>query len=171
MAARRVECLVDLSRWDEALELMRTHRFLPWEGARQMHALWARALAGRAAEREQAGDHAAALADYELALTYPRNLGVGRAAYPQEARVRWLAAECAAKLGDEAKRRELLESAAEERHDHTCEADLYKLKALQALGRNDDADALAEQLRTWAAERRAANADDWLARRIGEELG
>jgi len=171
MAARRVECLVEFSRWDEALELMRTHRFLPWEGARQMHALWTRALTGRAAEREQAGDHAAALADYELALTYPRNLGVGRAAYPQEARIRWLAAECAARLGDEARRRELLESAAEERHDHTCEADLYKLKALQALGRDADADALKEQLRTWAAERLTAKADDWLARRIEEELG
>jgi len=168
LAARRVECLVELGRWDEALALMAAHRFRPWEGARQMHALWSRALTGRAAEREQAADFVAALADYELALTYPRNLGVGRSAHPHEAPLRWLAAECAAQLGDEAKRTELLEGAADEEHEHVCEADLATLKARQALGRTEEAKALATRLRAWAAER---GSGDGLARRIEEELG
>jgi tetratricopeptide (TPR) repeat protein len=171
MAARRAECLINLGRWDEALELMQTHTFRPWEGARQMHALWTRALTGRAAEREQAGDYVAALADYELALTYPRNLGVGRAAHPQEAKVRWLAAECAGQVGEEERRRAFLESAADERHDRTCEADLYRLKALQALGRSEEAAALAQQLQAWAAERFRTHPDDALSKRIRDEVG
>jgi Flp pilus assembly protein TadD len=170
-AARRVECLVELGRWDEALVLMQAYRYRPWEGARQMHALWTRALTGRAAEREQAGDHAAALADYELALTYPRNLGVGCAAYPQEARIRWLAAECAGKLGDEARRQALLQGAADERHEHVCEADLFRLRALRALDRAEEADALTGELQAWATERLAGHPEDALARRIGEETG
>ena len=112
VAARRVECLVRLERWDEALELMQTHKFRPWEGARAMHSLWTQALVARAALRRAAGDAAGAVADYELALTYPRNLGVGRAAYPEEARVHWLLAEALGELGEAAKREEHLVAAA-----------------------------------------------------------
>ncbi len=147
IAARRVECLVELKRWEAAIELMQAHKFRPWEGARRMHALWTEALVGRAATRREAEDVEAALADYELALTYPRNLGVGRAAYPQEAKVHWLAAEVAAQLGDEEKRVGHLSAAAEERHRRIGEADLYKLRALRALGRKEEADELTERLR------------------------
>lgn len=168
LAARRAECLVELGRWNEALAELETHTFRPWEGSRQMHTLWTRALCGRAAQREQEGDYAGALADYELALTYPRNLGVGRAAHPEEAKVRWLAAECARKLRDAEKQRKLLEEAASEQHTHPCEADLYSLKALQALGRQKEAKQVAQNLLKWARERLTTHPNDPLARQIEE---
>jgi len=171
IAARRTECLVQLKRWDEALEVMRRHKFRPWEGARHMHALWTEALVGRAAARREAGDLEGALADYELALTYPRNLGVGRAAYPQEAEVHWLAAEVAGELGDDNRRGEHLEAAAGERHRRVCEADLYKLRALRELGRDDEANDLASTLREWAEQRQQTRPEDALAKRIAEEVG
>lgn len=170
LAATRAECLVALERWDEALELMRSHRFRPWEGARGMHALWTRALVGRAAARREAGDPAGALADYELALTYPRNLGVGRAAYPQEAEVHWLAAEVAGELGDERTRMEHLAAAADEAHARPCRADLYSLRALRALGRQGEGEKLAERLRAWAGEVVAGRPEEALAKEILAEL-
>ncbi|MGQ9729647.1 MAG: DUF5107 domain-containing protein [Candidatus Zipacnadales bacterium] len=152
IAARRIECLVDLERWDEALALLRGYRFCPWEGARQMHVLWTRALCGQAELRTQLGDLRGALSDYQFALTYPRNLGVGRAAYPEEAKICWLAAECARRLSEEATQHVLLESAASERHLGVCEADLYTLKALQALGRHEEALSLRAKLQEWAEQ-------------------
>lgn len=170
IAAIRVECLLQLERWDEAVEIMQTHKFRPWEGARAMHQCWVQALQGRAEARLRAGDPAGALADYELALTYPRNLGVGRSAYPQESALHWKAAEVAKALGDETARRAHLEAAAAEQHPHVCEADLYTLRALRALNRDAEADELAERLKSWAAETLAGHPDNPLARRVQEEV-
>ncbi len=150
MAARRITCLLKLQRWDEALDLLQAYTFLPWEGARGMHAQWTRALLGRAEQRRSGGQIAEAIADYELALTYPRNLGVGRAVYPQEARVHWLLAGAAGEIGDEPKRQQHLQAAAQETHAHLCEADVFKARAVKALGREKEADDLATQLRRWA---------------------
>jgi hypothetical protein len=106
--------LVGLKRWDEAVDIMRTHKFRPWEGARAMHHWWTEALLGRAQLRREAGDLAGALADYELALTYPRNLGVGRSAHPDEARIHRLLAETAREAGDFGKWEKHMAIAAEE---------------------------------------------------------
>ena len=53
--------------------------------------------------------------------------------------------------------------AAEERHRRVCEADLYKLRALRALGRDDEANDLARTLREWAEERQQTRPEDGLA--------
>jgi hypothetical protein len=169
IAARRADCLVQLERWDEAIELMNAHKFKPWEGARQMHALWAKALVGRAERHRKSGDLRAAIADYELALTHPRNLGVGRAAYPEEAKVHWLLAEAAAKIGDSARREQHLRAAAGEKHLRICEADLYKLRALRAHKRKREAEELAESLNLWAATRLKERPDDALAQQISKK--
>ena len=150
VAALRTGHLLDPEQGDEALGLLGAHDFLPWEGARMMHAYWTRALVGRAAVAREQGDASAALADYELALTYPRNLGVGRAAYPQEAMVHWLIAEVAEELGDERKRDDHLRTAAAEEHPRICEADVFKARALEALGKAGEAEALLAALAEWA---------------------
>lgn len=171
IAALEADCLVILGRWEEALELMGRYTFLPWEGARGMHTLWVLALGGLAEQQRAAGDLPAALASCELALTYPHNLCVGRTAYPEEARLHWLAAELARELGQEERREQHLRAAAEERHRHLCEADLYSRRALEALGRQEEAEALASRLRQWSHERLQRNAEDRLALEIREELG
>ncbi len=170
VAARRIECLVQLKRWDQAIEVMQTHKFRPWEGARQMHMLWTTALLGRAAQRRQAGDPRGAIEDYEQALTYPRNLGVGRAAHAAEAKVHWLLAEAAEEAGDGGKRDQHLRAAAEEKHAQLGEADLYTARALRALGREQEAEELVRRLRQWATQRRKAHPDDAVAERVLSDL-
>ncbi|MGD9494931.1 MAG: DUF5107 domain-containing protein [Armatimonadota bacterium] len=101
MAARLAGVLVALGRWEEALAELEGHRFIPWEGARGMRALWVEALLGRATALAAAGDFEGALAACWRALEYPRNIGVGRQARPAEDARIWLAAaEIAGRAGD-----------------------------------------------------------------------
>ena len=170
VAAIRVNCLVELEQWDEAVSLMQSHSFRPWEGARAMHSLWAQALLGRAAGRREGGNLTGAIADYELALTYPRNLGVGQASRPQEAKVHWLLAETAGEAGEEATRERHLLAAAEEKHTRICEADLYTARALTALGRTDEAGELREKVRAWASNTLESSPEHGAAKRVLDEL-
>jgi tetratricopeptide (TPR) repeat protein len=170
VAAILADCLVQLERWDEAVSLMQSHKFRPWEGARGMHGLWTQALVGRAAQRREAGDAAGGIADYELALTYPRNLGVGRSAHPHEAEVHYRLAVAAGEAGDEERRTRHLTAAAAEEHPRTCEADIYRVRALRDLGRSSEADERAGKLCQWARERLTQRPEDGLAQRILAEL-
>lgn len=171
IAARKIDCLLGLERWGEALELLQSKSYKPWEGARGMHDMWVQALAGQAQHLRECGDLTGALQAYELALTYPRNLGVGRVACPEEAKVHWLIAEVAGELGQPETQQEHLQAAADERHTRTCEADLYKQRALAALGRLAEAEALAHSLRLWSAERLEKKPQNTLALQIRNELG
>jgi len=102
IAARLVDALVAAREWDQALQLLRAHSFIPWEGARGMRQLWVAALLGQADELAAAGEHEAALQACEEALEYPRNIGVGRRAEPtDEAPILRKAAEIAQAMGDE----------------------------------------------------------------------
>ncbi len=171
IATRRVDCLVALGRWHEALDLLGAHWFKPWEGARQMHGLWVQAHLGLAAEHEAAEDWPAALACYEQALTYPRNLGVGKLACPNEAKLHWLAYEAATKAGDDATAQAHLQAAADERQRHPGEATQYKIFALRQLGRKAEARTLATDLRRWARRRLQEQPDDWVAQQVQIDLG
>lgn len=162
VAGRRVECLVQLGRWKEALELLRSGRYLPYEGARGVHRLWVEAQKGLAGELREQGDLAGALAAYEAALTYPQNLSVGRTAFADEAELHWLAAEVAE--GEARQTRLCL--AAEEVHPRVTRGDAYKLRALQALGREQEAGGLRGRLQQWLAE----HPDDRLAEFFRQEL-
>jgi tetratricopeptide (TPR) repeat protein len=155
-----VDCLLELERWDAAIALLRDNTFLPWEGARGVHAQWVSAHVGRAGQRLERGDVSRALDDYRAALTYPRNLGVGRAAYPEQARVHWLLAEAALKAGDEDTRVAHLTAGADERHRHPCEADIHKARCLRALGREAEADDVLQRLSEWVTKRLDTQPDD-----------
>jgi len=156
VAARIAEVLAQLRRYNEALDILGRHKFFPWEGARQMHALYANCLAGLAEEAAAAADHPRALAHLEAAMEYPRNLSVGKPVKPQDARAYLLAAREAAALGDQAKHDRYLAIAADEAHHEPCTADLYKIRALRDLGRLADASELEATLRDWARK----NLDD-----------
>lgn len=170
IAGRTVDCLVELEQWDAAIELLSAHNFLPWEGARGVHEQWVRAHVGRAAERIERGEVLDAIADYETALTYPRNLGVGRKAHPEEARVHRLLAAAAVSAGDEEKRIEHLTAGAEERHHRPCEADIDKARCLRALGRDAEAEAVLSHLREWLSERLRTQPEDQRAIAIQRAL-
>ena len=152
IAAMIAELLQGIGQYDEALALLAAHKFFPWEGATHMRTVYASCLTAKGEQAAAAGDHQAALAAFEQAMEYPRNLSVGRLHYSQDARVYWLAALQAEELGLEDKRRQYLEEAAGEPHRRPCEADAYKTLALRALGREQEAAELEAGVRQWAEE-------------------
>jgi len=80
------QAYLDEGRLDNCLQLLEnTPYFTNWEGQDIVWRLFNRAHILRGQERLKNGDARSALADFEAALTYPENLGVGRRDKPLEA--------------------------------------------------------------------------------------
>lgn len=92
-ALRRADVIIlqtqyycDEKRWDDAIELLEsTPYFVNWEGQDITWRLFHQAHMERGIDRFHGGQLEAALTDFQAALTYPENLGVGRSNRPEEA--------------------------------------------------------------------------------------
>jgi tetratricopeptide (TPR) repeat protein len=65
-------------RYDDCINFLTEARFSNWEGVTTPRDTWASALVERGKLRLEAGKNNEALADFQTALTYPANLGVGQ---------------------------------------------------------------------------------------------
>jgi len=80
------EAYVAEERYADAIDLLEsTPYFVNWEGQDITWVLFNRAHLERGQQRFEQKQFKAALEDFEAALTYPENLGVGRTNQPQEA--------------------------------------------------------------------------------------
>ncbi len=75
--SREIGLLVELGRYDRAIELLSGHRFPVWEGGEGVHDLYVDAHLLRGRKALEDGRARAALADFRSALEYPENLEVG----------------------------------------------------------------------------------------------
>ena len=90
---------VDRGRFDDAIELLGSTTFSNREGDTGSWHVFSQAHVARGVERLDAGDAAAALVDFEAALTYPANLNAGRPYRPREARAQYWRGRALATLG------------------------------------------------------------------------
>lgn len=94
------QAYLDEKRYDEAIALLEsTPYFVHWEGQDITWVIFNKAHVERGRRRLEAGDAQAALADFEAALTYPPNLGVGRSNKPQESAAQYGRGQALAALG------------------------------------------------------------------------
>jgi len=96
----------DEQRHDDTISLLEsTPYFVNWEGQSITWNLFHGAHMKRGQSRMEAKDFAGALKDFEAALTYPENIGVGRSNRPQEADAQYWRGKALQSLGrlDEAK--------------------------------------------------------------------
>lgn len=90
----------DSARWTDAIDLLAsTPYFVNWEGSSVTRDLFCRAHLARGEERLEAGELEAALADFDAALTYPENLGVGRSNRPEDAAAHYWRGRALSALG------------------------------------------------------------------------
>lgn len=75
--AREIGLLIQTGRHSRAIDLLRGRHFHVWEGGEDVHGRWVEAHLLRGREALAAGKAAAALRDFETALTYPANFDVG----------------------------------------------------------------------------------------------
>ncbi len=99
------ETYVKESRFDDCLGLLAQAQFSNWEGQSRPRDIFVSALLGRGKAAFEARDSARALADFELALTYPENLHVGARYAITDAEVRYWQGKALLALGrpDEAR--------------------------------------------------------------------
>jgi tetratricopeptide (TPR) repeat protein len=97
---------LDEQRYDETIDLLEsTPYFVNWEGQTLPWDLFHRARMRRGRNRFDARDFTGALKDFEAALTYPDNIGVGRSNKPREAAAQYWRGRALQSLGrlDEAR--------------------------------------------------------------------
>ncbi len=92
----------DGKQYDETIDLLEsTPYFVNWEGQTVTWDLFHRAHMQRGRARFEAKEYAEALQDFEAALTYPENIGVGRSHRPQEAPAQYWRGKTLQTLGRE----------------------------------------------------------------------
>lgn len=94
------QAYLDEKRYDDCLRVLEnTPYFTNWEGQDIVWRLFNRAHVLRGQQRMEKGDNRSALADFEAALTYPKNLHVGRSNKPIEAPAQYWRGVALARLG------------------------------------------------------------------------
>jgi len=124
----------DEQRYTDMIDLLEsTPYFVNWEGQTITWDLFHHAHLTRGKQRFEREDFEAALADFEAALTYPENIGVGRSNQPQEATAQYWRGKAlqALKRGDEARAAWKLGAAGAEGSKAQNEARELCRKALQ----------------------------------------
>lgn len=132
---RKVAILVDLGRYEEALHIMTSEQFVPLEMDQSFHDLYARAWMQSAEAHLGSGQVEAAISDYQKALEYPDNLGVGKPTTMSQAEI-FYKLGCAYELmGNYSEGLAAWQSAAKEHHPYGDALFEFVQKALDKLSR------------------------------------
>ena len=158
-----VTCLNDVGRYEDALKVLASRRFHPWEGGEgKVLAQYTRAhlALGWAAVMRLAGDgspYQIALEHAEKAFDTPENLGEAYHLLQAKADVNYLKGLALRGLGREAEAKAAFTAAADEAGDFQSmavteysELSYYRGLALAALGRKKDAKALFTDMKAFA---------------------
>jgi len=78
IATRIAQLHVLLEQYDEAIHILHSRRFDPWEGAMGMRRVYVDAHVGQGEKRMDEEDFAKAREEFEAALEYPVSIGVGK---------------------------------------------------------------------------------------------
>ncbi|MHB1037891.1 MAG: DUF5107 domain-containing protein [Pirellulales bacterium] len=127
------QAYVDEKRYDDAVKLLESIPYLVnWEGQDLSWRLFNTAHIERGKQRLEKRELAAALADFEAALTYPANLNVGRSAQPQEAPAQYWRGKALAALGRQQDARAAWQAGAEGREGSAAQNE-YRKRCREAL--------------------------------------
>jgi tetratricopeptide (TPR) repeat protein len=152
-----IKLLVQLGRYDRALELLAGHHFHVWEGGGQIHNFHVHAHLLRGGEFFRKGQYDKALQDFRRADEYPANLDVGRPVHGgRRAQVWYFIGTALEALGRNAEaEKAYLVSAAHGRG--WSELSYYQGLSLRKLGREREADSKFLGLAEFAERRITAS--------------
>lgn len=156
-----VTLLNDLDRQNDALSILSSHRFHPWEGGEgKVLKQWTRAHLELGFKALDAKDFAAALDHAEKAFATPQNLGEAYHLLQAKADVNYLKGMALRGLGREDEARDALVASANEAGDFQAmavteysELSYYRALALAALGMKDDARKVLEGMKAFAEKK------------------
>ena len=150
---REITLLVQVGRYDRALELLKSHHFHIWEGGGRIHDIYVDAYLLRGEERMRAKRYEEALRDFQAALEYPGNLEVGRPLRGgRDSQVFYFIGSVYEAAGDFGNARMFYERAVEDKHGFS-EVGFYQGLAFQKLGRGEEAEGIFDGLISAGKER------------------
>jgi tetratricopeptide (TPR) repeat protein len=150
---REILLLVQLGRYDWAIELLKSHHFHVWEGGGEIHGIFIEAYLLRGQDFMAAKKYRQAIGDFETALTYPENLDVAApASRGGSAKIYYWIGMAYEGLGEKAKAGASFEKAAAFRHGWS-EPGYYQALAFQKLRKEAEADRIFDGLIQFAHER------------------
>lgn len=132
---RIVSMLVDLGRYEEAIEMLSRETFVPSEIDQGFRLVYVRAYLGRAKGHLETGRLDEAIADYKKALEYPPNVGSGRPASPSDAEILYLLGCACEKAGRFDEAIQAWQEAAREYHPHGTDLFQFVQQSLDKLNR------------------------------------
>jgi tetratricopeptide (TPR) repeat protein len=147
-----ITLLNQCGRPEQALEMLRSRRFNPWEGGEGLVSgqyVWAHILIGRSLlERGEAGG---ALQHFSAARVYPQNLGEGKHLLTRETHLEYLSGVALSQMERENEAREHWARAAG-KDDPINWLTYFRAMSLEALGRETDAASLLKDMRAFSEQ-------------------
>ncbi|MFW6139044.1 MAG: tetratricopeptide repeat protein, partial [Spirochaetota bacterium] len=153
IAERACDFFTDIKEFDRALEILHAAHFFPWEAYTEARKIYVDANIGRGYLYIKSKNHKEAVASFNEAMKYPRNIGVGEPAKKAHAEPLYLMGCAFEMMGDKESARVFWDRAqAEQRHTIDC-LSYYKAMALKRLGRIKEAEQILEDLISYAGEK------------------
>jgi tetratricopeptide (TPR) repeat protein len=153
----------DRQEWDPALKILSSARFFPWEVYKGVRLLYVDANIGKGISFARRGKYKEAIASFERVFEYPRNIGVGEPFYKANAEAHYRIGAALADSGQEAGAAKAWQRAAEEPRPAVNRLCYYQARALQRLGRGEEAEpklqTLLEEARKAVTEKSGDVAD------------
>lgn len=150
---QEIKLLVQLGKYNRAIDLLNNHHFHLWEGGGQIHNFFVHAYILRGSRYFEQKDYEQALKDFKKAAEYPYNLEVARPVHGgREAQVQYFIGLALDALGKKEKAQEaFLISSAYARG--WSELSFYKAMSLKKTGNIQEADKILKGLTGYAHER------------------
>ena len=130
---------IDVKEYGQALKILETNQFKPWQGWPRAHQCFVRAHWERGEQRFLNSDYQGALKDFIATTTYPENFGSGEPPNPQHAKSLFYIGVCYDKLGQKKKAKHYWQRAAAEEYPVWSENNAFVGFAMHALNRQNEA--------------------------------
>jgi tetratricopeptide (TPR) repeat protein len=146
--SREVMLLVQLGRYDEALDIAENNYFRQWEGVSKAYSSYVDAHLLRGLNNFNSGKYENALADWLNALKYPENMMVAESYRGgRESQVYYFLGTVYEKMGSTKKAKEMWElSVARRQYPQISENHFYRALSLNKLGKTSEANEIFDGL-------------------------
>jgi len=145
---KRAQFYVDTGQPTKALEILKNHSFLPWEGWTGAREVFVLALLNRALSSLNEGKYRKALDDLFAAMEYPENLGTGKPPHPSFIREYYYIGLCQEKLGKRELAEKYYKKALQEKTGIPSMNGYYQALALRGIGHDKEADDMLKEIKT-----------------------
>ena len=136
----------DRQEWDQALSILSSTHFYPWEVYKGVRLLYVEANIGKGISLSRRKKYKEAIACFEKVFEYPRNIGVGEPFYRANAEAHFRIGLALSESGDEAGAKDAWQKAADEPRPALNDLCYYRARALQRVEKNDEAGTALQEL-------------------------